>query len=173
VDSIAEGRRGLATRGSAEAGLVSYQDGLAKAMTVFQEAAASGDARTLILVEEAYVVQERAFCDPADAAALNSLQAAATGFDEALRVLPTVADAAAYRAAETTYPHDKHYRYKGAPKDAFHVACISHRARLGNTLRTPGMNMQEKAIYQQRQTNMTAVQEVYYALQEAALGGSS
>jgi hypothetical protein len=157
MTAIAKGRRGLATKGSTEEGLGFYQDGLAEAMAVFQEAAASGDPRTLILVDHAYVAQERAFCDPEDAAALNSLKAAATGFDEALRVLPTVSDAAAYRAAETTYPKDKHYRYKGAPKDAFHVACISHRARLGNTLRTPGMNMQEKAIYHQRQTNMSVV----------------
>jgi hypothetical protein len=50
------------------------------------------------------------------------------------------------------------------------VACGGHHARLGNTLRTPGMNMTEKAVYQQRQVNMTAMQDVYFALQEAALG---
>ena len=64
VASIAEGRRGFETEGSAEAGRVSFRDGLAEAMAVFQEAAASGDARTGILVDHAYVTQERQFCDP-------------------------------------------------------------------------------------------------------------
>jgi hypothetical protein len=123
-------------------------------------------------VDDAYVAQERAFCDPHDAAAIGSLKAATTGFDEALRVLPTVRDAAAYQAAETTYSYTSDYRYKGLPKDAFHVACTGHYARLGNTLRTPGMNMLEKAVYQQRRANMSAVQGVYVALQEAALTGT-
>jgi hypothetical protein len=31
------------------------------------------------------------------------------------------------------------------------------------------MNMLEKAVYQQRRANMNVVQDVYFALQEAAL----
>jgi hypothetical protein len=120
-------------------------------------------------VDDAYVAQEMAFCDTQDAAAIGSLKAATTGFDEALRVLPTVRDAILYKAVETSYPQDRQYRYKGLPKDAFHVACTGHYARLGNTLRTPGMNMLEKGVYQQRRVNMNAVQGVYFALQEAAL----
>jgi hypothetical protein len=158
--------------GDTEEGLVFYQKGLAEAIAVFKQAFEGGDPQTIILVDEAFVTQERAFSDPHDAAANGSLKAAMAGFDEALRVLPTVRDAVAYQAAETTYSHNSDYRYKGMPKDAFHVACMGHYARLGNTLRTPGMNMLEKAVYQQRQANMSAVQSVYLALQEVALTGA-
>jgi hypothetical protein len=169
VEAIAKGRAGLATKGSAEEGLAHYQDGLVEAMAVFKEAVESGDPQTMILVDDAFVAQERVCGDPHDAAANGSLAAAAVGHDEALRVLPTVRDAVLYRAVETSYPQDTHYRYKGMPKDAFHVACMGHHARLGNTLRTPGLNMLEKAVYQQRQTNISAVQDVYFELQQTAL----
>ena len=141
VASIAEGRKGLEIEGSTEAGRISYRDGLAEAMAVFQEAAEGADARTSILVDHAYVTQERQFCDPRDADAIGSLTAAVTGFDDALRVLPTVADAAAYHFVETSYPHDSNYRVIGMPKDAFHIACIAHKLRLLNTLGTPGLSM--------------------------------
>jgi hypothetical protein len=169
MGAIAKGRRGLATKGSTEEGLEFYQKGLAIAMRVFKEALEGGDPETIILVDEAFVAEEQASCDPRDAAATGSLRAAAVGHNEALRVLPTVKDAAAYQAAETTYPQDSHYRHKGMPKDSFHVACKGHAARLGNTLKTPGMNMLEKAVYRQRQVNMIAVQGVYLALQKTAL----
>jgi hypothetical protein len=169
VVAIAQGRLGLATKGDTEEGLEFYQKGLAIAMRVFKEALEGGDPETIILVDEAFVVQEQAFCNPHDVAATGSLKAAAVGHNEALRVLPTVKDAAAYQAAETTYPQDPHYRYKGMPKDSFHVACTGHASRLGNTLKTPGMNMLEKAVYRQRQVNMIAVKGVYLALQKAAL----
>ncbi|GHV34440.1 hypothetical protein AGMMS4952_26850 [Spirochaetia bacterium] len=174
VIAIAEGRRGLEIEGSTETGRVSYRDGLAEAMAVFQEVTASGDARTSILVDHAYVTQERQFCDPQDVDAIGSLTAAVTGFDDALRVLPTVADAAAYHFVETSYPHDSTYRVGGMPKDAadlrsVHIACIGHKMRLLNTLRTPGLSMMEKAVYQQRRENMSAVQSVYLALQQTAM----
>jgi hypothetical protein len=169
VEAIDKGRRGLATKGSAEEGLAFYQDGLSKAMAVFQEGAVSGDARTLILVDHAYVTQEIQFCDTHDADARNSLNAAITGFDDALRVLPTINDAAAYQTVETSYPHAGDYRVNGMPKDAYHVACIAHKVRLRNALRTPGLAMTEKALYKQRLSNMGVAQGVYFALQEAAL----
>jgi hypothetical protein len=55
------------------------------------------------------------------------------------------------------------------PKDSFHIACIAHRTRIQNILRVPGMNMTEKAVYQQRFTNMRTAQESYVTLQEVAL----
>jgi hypothetical protein len=171
VNSIAKGRRGLATKGSTEEGLEFYQDGLAKAMTIFQEGAVSGDARTLILIDHAYLTQEIQFCDTHDADVRSSLNAAITGFDDALRVLQTLADAASYQAVETSYPHAGDYRVNGMPKDAYHVACIAHKARLRNALRTPGFSMTEKALYKQRLANMGTAQGVYLALQKTALGG--
>jgi hypothetical protein len=138
-------------------------------MAVFQDAAEGADVRTSILVDHAYVTQERQFCDPQDTNAIGSLTAAADSFDDALRVLPTVADAAAYHFVETSYPHDSSYRVSGMPKDAFHIACIAHKLRLLNTLRTPGLSMTEKAVYQQRRKNMSAVQGVYLGLQQTAM----
>jgi hypothetical protein len=172
VIAIAQGRVGLATKGSTEEGLAFYQKGLAEAMAVFKEVYVGGDPEAMILVDEAFVAQERICGDPQDAAANGSLAAAAAGHDEALRVLPTVMNAVLYQAVETSYPMDRHYRYKGMPKDAFHIACMGHHARLGNTLRTPGLNLSEKAVYQQRQTNMSAVQGVYLGLQQTALSYS-
>jgi hypothetical protein len=170
VIRIAEGRKGWEIAGETEAGRVSYQDGLAKAMAAFQEAAVSGDARALILVDHAYVTEERQHCDPHDADVMGSLKAAIAGFDDALRVLPTVGSAALYQAVETSYPHTGDYRVNGLPKDAYHVVCIAHKARLRNSLRTPGLSLTEKALYQQRRVNMGAAQGVYAALQKTALG---
>jgi hypothetical protein len=169
MESIAEGRRGWETEGSTEAGRVSYRDGLAEAMAAFKQAAESADARILILVDHAYVTQERQFCDSQDAEAIGSMAAAVTGFDDALRVLPTVSDAMSYQAVETSYPHNTDYRYKGMPKDAFHIACKAHRARLTNTLRAPGLSMTEKALYKLRKANMSAAQGVYFAMQQTVL----
>jgi hypothetical protein len=173
VGRIAKGRKGWETEGETEAGRVSYQGGLAEAMAAFQEAAASGDARALILVDHLYVTEERQHCDPHDANVMGSLKAALAGFDDALRVLPTVGNAASYQIVETSYPHDSDYRVSGLPKDAYHVACIAHKARLRNSLRTPGLSLTEKALYQQRQVNMGVAQGVYAALQEAALAGTA
>ena len=44
----------------------------------------------------------------------------------------------------------------GSFEDAFHLACIAHRTRLMNVLRSPGINMIEKTVLQQRIANMTA-----------------
>jgi hypothetical protein len=170
MDEIAEGRKGLETEGETEAGRVSYQHGLAKAMGAFKEAFDGSDPRTSILVDHAYVTQERQFCNPHDTDAIGSLKAALTGFEDALRALVIVQDAPLYRGAEQTYPTDSDYRYKEMPMDAFHIACNAHRARLTNTLRAPGLSMTEKAVYQQRRANMGAIRDVYLALQQAALG---
>jgi hypothetical protein len=67
------------------------------------------------------------------------------------------------------FPHKKESRIKGFPKDAFHQACIAHRTRISNTLRSPGINMTEKSLLQQRQSNMQTAQESYIEKQTAAL----
>ncbi|MFP3043251.1 hypothetical protein LQZ19_15665 [Treponema primitia] len=55
-------------------------------------------------------------------------------------------------------------------EDALHTACIAHRTRLGNMDRVPGINPLEKAFFQVRKDNMTAVQNIYLAKQKTALG---
>ncbi|GHV85513.1 hypothetical protein AGMMS50230_11210 [Spirochaetia bacterium] len=68
------------------------------------------------------------------------------------RSLQAVADSG-YKTAEKTYPQNPKYRIQGFPKDAFHLACIAHRTRFRNVLRSPGINMIEKAVLQQRTAN--------------------
>jgi hypothetical protein len=77
-----------------------------------------------------------------------------------------VEDTAVYRDVEKTYPTFPKYRIQGFPKDAFHLACIAHRTRLRNSLRTPGINMIEKAVLNQRAANMTSAQSGYIEKQK-------
>jgi hypothetical protein len=170
VTDIARGRKGFATDGEEHEGRISYEGGLEAAMTVFREALASGDARAMVLVDHAYVAQEQQFCDARDTKALSSLRAAAIGFDDSLNSLTVVADAVLYHAADKTHSHNSAHLIDGMPVDVFHDTCRAHRVRLTNTLRSPGINMLEKAIHEQRIVNMSAAQDVYLTLQKGALG---
>jgi hypothetical protein len=89
-------------------------------------------------------------------------------FDNALLSLKAVSDAG-YKGADKTYPHSSKYRIKGFPRDAFHLACIAHQTRLRNSLRTPGLDMIEKALVRQRIANMQAAQGSYIEMQGKAL----
>jgi hypothetical protein len=70
---------------------------------------------------------------------------------------------------ETTWPTASKYRIGGFPQDAFHLACIAHRTRLRNVLRSPGIDLIEKAVLDRRAVNMIAAQERYAGKQKAAL----
>jgi len=67
------GRKGFATRGKAEEGRISYETGIAKAMTVFQEAQSTADPQTMILAEYTFLTQELELCGKSDKASINSL----------------------------------------------------------------------------------------------------
>jgi hypothetical protein len=54
-------------------------------------------------------------------------------------------------------------------EDAFHRACTAYRTRLNNVLRSPGINMIEKAVLKQRAANMTAAQSGYIEKQKKVL----
>jgi hypothetical protein len=166
---IDTGRKGLATHGEERSGHVYYDRGISGALAAFQEAHATADPETLVLAELGFSQQELQFCDKNDADSRSSLTQAIRGFNDALRCLKTVEDAAGYRFAETAFPTAPQYRVRGFPKDAFHIAAIAHRTRLRNVLRAPGINMIEKALLTQRAANMTAAQKGYAAKQEAAL----
>jgi hypothetical protein len=56
--SIDNGRKGFATRGKAEEGRISYEDGIAKALATFKEAQSSADPQTMILAEYTFITQE-------------------------------------------------------------------------------------------------------------------
>jgi hypothetical protein len=56
--SIDFGRKGFATRGKAEEGRISYEEGIAEALTAFKEAQTTADPQTIILVEYTFISQE-------------------------------------------------------------------------------------------------------------------
>jgi hypothetical protein len=123
----------------------------------------------MIWVEMVFLQQEFQFCEDTDTSTRSSLTQAIQSFEDALRSLKTVEDSILYHAAETTYPTASKYRYHGFPRDAIHLACAAHRTRLQNSLRTPGINMIEKAVLTQRGANMTTIQTAYAEKQGKAL----
>jgi hypothetical protein len=136
-------------------------------LSAFKEVQASADAQTLILAELTFLQQELQFCHETDTK--SSLTQAIQSFEDALRSLEVVEDTAVYRDVEKTYPIFPKYRIQGFPKDAFHLACIAHQTRLRNSLRTPGINMIEKAVLNQRAANMTSAQSGYIEKQKKSL----
>jgi hypothetical protein len=173
VIRIDSGRKMLSTDGSEHEGRLFYEDGISIALSAFKEvsdpnSASSADPQTILWVELAFLQQEYQFCNKADTIARSSLTQAIQSFEDALSCLKIVEDAPAYRSAGTTYPTNPKYRYHGFPRDAVHLACAAHRTRLLNSLRTPGINMIEKAVLQQRAANMTAAQRGYMDKQKKA-----
>jgi hypothetical protein len=168
VINIVSGRKGFATRGKAEEGRISYEEGIAQALSAFQQAQATADPQTIILAEYAFLSQELEFCEETDKETLSSLTKALKFFDDAFLALKAV-EGLNYETAEQTYPHDKKYRVKGFPKDAYHIASDSHKTRLNNIIRTPGIDPIEKALLKQRFVNLSAGQGGYVEKQRKAL----
>jgi hypothetical protein len=170
VQYIDWGRKGLATDGQEHEGRINFEEGIAGALAVFQEVQTAADPQTIVLAELTFLQQELYFCNEDDTITQCSLAQAVQSFEDALRCLVTVEDSILYRAAETTHLTAHKKRIQGCPKDAVHLACLSHRTRLWNSLRTPGINMIEKAVLRQRIANMKAIQGNYLAKQKKALG---
>jgi hypothetical protein len=168
ANNIDAGRKALDTDGMEHEGRLFYRDGIATAMSSFQEVQISKDPKTIVLSESAFLTQEFQFCAESDTITRNSLTEAIKSFRCALRSLEAVENPG-YRIAEKTYSLKQESRIKGLPKDAFHQACIAHRTRIGNILRSPGINMIEKAVLKQRQSNMRTAQESYIEKQMAIL----
>jgi hypothetical protein len=169
IENIDLGRKGLITNGKEHEGHIAYELGIAGAMEAFEEAQTTADPKTLVLAEYTFLEQEFAFCHEADTDTRSSLSQAIQNFNDALLSLEAVEDAVMYQGAEKTHPHSPKYRIQGYPKDAFHLACIAHRTRIRNSLRTPGINMIEKALLNQRSANMTTAQNGYIEKQKKVL----
>jgi len=88
---------------------------------------------------------------------------------DAFLALEVVENSVLYQGAEKTHPHSDKYRVHGYPKDSFHIACISHKTRLQNILRAPGIDAIEKALLKQRFTNLSAAQGGYIEKQKKAM----
>ena len=163
------GRKGFATRGKAEEGRISYETGIALAMETFKEAQATADPEITLLAEYTFITQELEFCEKTDKDAINSLSRGIRFFDDAFLALPIVKNKTLYQAVEKTFPHDEKYRFRGFPKDAFLFACGSHKARLENILKSPGIDPIEKALHKQRLETIKAGQKGYMEMQKKAL----
>ena len=163
------GRKGFATRGKAEEGRISYETGISAALSTFIEAQSTTDPQVIILVEYTFISQELQFCDKTDKDTLSSLTQAIQSFDDAFLALKTVEDATLYLGAEQTHPHSKKYRISGFPKDSFHIACIAHKTRLQNVLRSPGIDLIEKDLLKQRLVNLSTAQRGYIEKQKKAI----
>ena len=173
TSNIDAGRKGFATRGKAEEGRISYEDGIAEAMIAFKEAsatnvaAATADPQIMILAEYTFLAQELELCEKTDKESINSLSQALKSFDDAFLALQAVEEDG-YKTAEKTYPHHKDYRIGGYPKDSFHIACGSHKTRLENILRSPGIDPIEKALLKQRLANLPVAKNAYIEKQKKA-----
>jgi hypothetical protein len=163
------GRKGFATRGKAEEGRISYEKGIALAMTAFVQAQSAADPQAIILAEYTFITQEFQLCDKTDKDTINSLTQAIGSFDDAFLALKVVENKIQYQGVENAIPHNKKYRVSGYPKDAFHIACIAHRTRLQNILRTPGLDPIEKSLLKQRFANLSTAQTGYVEKQKKAV----
>jgi hypothetical protein len=168
VLNIDLGRKGFATRGKEQEGRISYEDGIATALSAFKEAQAAADPQIIVLAEYAFLSQELQFCEATDTDTLSSLTQAKESFDDAFLALQAVEEPC-YKAVEKAIPHSSKYRISGFPKDSFHIACIAHRTRIQNMLRTPGIDPIEKALLKQRFANLSAAQNGYIEKQGKAL----
>jgi len=164
--NIDSGRKGFAIIGKEREGRISYEEGIAEAMSAFKEAQATADPQTIILVEYTFLTQELQFCDKSDKDSFTSLTQAIQSFDDAFQVLKVV-ETPEYKIVDIAIPHHKKFRVKGGfPKDSFHVACSSHKTRIQNILRTPGIDPIEKALLKQRLANLPAAQNGYIEKQK-------
>jgi hypothetical protein len=169
--NIDQGRKWQNTIGLEANGRAAYQLGLADAMESFKDSQseAANDLNLLLLAEQTFIIQELQLCDPSETQTIASLEQAIRSFDDALRVLEIVDDSHLYAAVEKSYPIDGKYRYKGMPKDSFHIGCLAHRTRIGNILRAPGINLLEKQLLEQRAENMKVAQNIYLDKQKESL----
>ena len=166
------GRKGFATKGKAEEGRISYEDGISVALSAFIQAQASVDPEIIILAEYTFLNQELQFCSRTDTDSLSSLTQAIQSFDDAFLALKIVENSTLYQGAEQTHPHNKKYRINGFPKDSFHIACAAHKTRLQNILRSPGIDLIEKTLLKQRFSNLATAQKGYAEKQKKALSMS-
>ena len=168
--NIDAGRKGFATRGKAEEGRISYEEGIADALSAFKEAQTTADPQTIILAEYTFLTQELQFCEKSDKESLSSLTQALQNFDDAFLALKVVEDSTLYHGVDECIPHHKDHRVGGGyPKDAFHFACGSHKTRLENILRSPGIDPIEKSLLKQRLLNLPAAKNGYIEKQKKAL----
>jgi len=146
VVAIDSGRKGFATRGKEQEGRLSYENGIAEALTAFKEAQATANPQAMILAEYTFITQELELCPKTDKNAINSLTKAIQLFDDAFLALQVVENSVFYKEAEKTHPHTKEYRIKGYPKDSYHIACnyLQHKTLMSKNKKKHWTNDNKK-----------------------------
>jgi len=168
VTQIDSGRKGFAIEGKEREGRINYEEGISKALSAFQDTQASADPQALLFAEYAFITQEFELTQKSDKDAINSLTKAIESFKDAILALKAV-EKSGYKIADEIFPHHKDYRYKGYPKDSFHIAIKGHKTRLQNILKSPGIDPIEKSLLKQRLANMSTAQMAYADKQKKAL----
>ena len=167
--AIDSGRKGFAIRGKADDGRISYETGIAAALSAFKDARSTNDPYIIILAEYTFLNQELQFCEKTDTDSLSSLTKAIQSFDDAFLALEAVEDTN-YKIVDKAFPHNNSkYRVKEFPKDSYHIAMLAHKTRLRNILRAPGIDPIEKSLLKQRYDNLAAGQKGYCVRQGKAL----
>jgi hypothetical protein len=169
AELIYKGRQGLQTDGQEAEGHANYDKGIAGVLQDFIDAGSAKNCEAIALAELLFMQMDLAYCPDDDDDAKTSLTRGSQDFKDAVRCLKVVQSPADYRIAEKTYPAYYKYRVKGCPWDAYQIACEGNKLRLKNILRTPGLNMKEKAVLKQRLANMPIAQDAYLELQKTAL----
>jgi hypothetical protein len=168
VINIHSGRKGFAIIGQEREGRISYEDGIWEALSIFQEIHTSKNPHSIILAEYAFITQEFYLCEKNDTDTINSLTKAIESFDDAFLALKAL-DETDCKFVDSFFPHNMKYRVNNFPKDSFHIACISHKTRIKNILRTPGLDQIEKSMLKQRLKNLPAAQNSYVEKQKNVL----
>jgi hypothetical protein len=166
---IENGRRGLDTYGKETEGHASYDKGIAGALEDFANAGESRNCQVIDLAELLFIQQDLQFTQKDDTDAKASLNKGIQDFTDGLKSLEVVKKPDEYKIGEQLFPTYYKYRVEGCPYDAYQIACEGHKLRLKNILRSPGINMKEKAVLRQRLANMPIAQAAYLELQKNAL----
>lgn len=169
--AIDQGRKWLDDNAIVEDCRINFRTGFSRALEAFREAqdGATQDLELLMIAEYTFVGQELNFCASSDTDTINSLNQAIEDFDRAFMALNVVQKPSQYKLIEQVFAVRPKSRYNKMPKDAFHVACMGHVTRIKNSLRTPGINLLEKVLLEQRLSNIKTAQSVYLQKQKEAL----
>jgi len=123
----------------------------------------------MFLSEFYYTSCELSASQGSEPVAMKSAQSAVRKFEEGLAALQTVIKPEWYQALHIALSTEPSFRYKGMPKDAFHVACMSDIARVRNGLSRMGLSDEDKAIARKRIAVMTGAQDAYIEMQRQSV----
>jgi hypothetical protein len=169
VIDIARGRLGMITDGQEHEGRLTFESGIRQAHKVFTEARASGDPELMLLAEYTFMSQMLEYATENDIVGRSRAQAAIDSFEDAFLSLQALADATAYQAVEKAFPHRGQWRYKGLPRDAFHVAMLAHKTRIMNSISMIGVNPLDVSLAELRHAVAVTAQQVYREKQQVIL----